>query len=51
MGAWLARLELRTALNRLATRLPELRLVPGDGEVEWRLGTTSRGPKRLMAVG
>ncbi|WP_431039260.1 cytochrome P450 [Streptomyces sp. P6-2-1] len=51
MGAWLARLELRTALHRLATRLPGLRLVPGDGGVEWRLGTRSRGPKRLMAVG
>ncbi|MET8557270.1 cytochrome P450 [Streptomyces sp. NPDC004959] len=51
MGAWLARLELRTALNRLATRLPGLRLVQGDGGVEWRLGTTSRGPKRLMARG
>jgi cytochrome P450 len=67
MGAWLARLELRTALHRLATRLPNLRLVPGDGagdetgsgaggeggevRVEWRLGKRSRMPMRLMAVG
>ncbi|MEV6162414.1 cytochrome P450 [Streptomyces sp. NPDC052052] len=49
MGAWLARLELHLSLHRLAARFPGLRLVrPADG-VEWRRGTTSRSPERIVA--
>ncbi|MFF8959571.1 cytochrome P450 [Streptomyces sp. NPDC014894] len=50
LGAWLARLELRLGLHRLAARFPGLRLAePADG-VQWRLGTTSRSPRRLTVT-
>ncbi|GLF94894.1 cytochrome P450 [Streptomyces yaizuensis] len=50
LGAWLARLELRLGLHRLAARFPTLRLAePAEG-VEWRLGSSSRSPRRLMVT-
>ncbi|MER5770873.1 cytochrome P450 [Streptomyces sp. NPDC001985] len=50
LGAWLARLELRLGLHRLAARFPGLRLDEPMGGVAWRLGTTSRSPKRLRVT-
>ncbi|MGW2840151.1 cytochrome P450 [Streptomyces sp. NPDC001493] len=47
LGAWLARTELQLALHRLAARFPELRLTEPASSVQWRLGSTSRGPVRL----
>jgi cytochrome P450 len=44
LGASLARLEGRIALQRLVTRFPGLAL---DGEVEWNGRINLRGPKRL----
>lgn len=44
LGQPLARLELATALNVLATRVPRLRLT---GRPRYRLGTLLRGPKSL----
>ncbi|MFI7104057.1 cytochrome P450 [Streptomyces sp. NPDC050161] len=49
-GTWLARLQLRLALNRLAARLPDLRLTLPLSAVEWRLGTTTRSPLSLPAA-
>ncbi|MFI1012545.1 cytochrome P450 [Streptomyces sp. NPDC020965] len=53
LGAWLARLELRLGLHRLAARFPGLR--PADPtefteSVTWRLGSTSRSPQRLLVT-
>ncbi|MFB8036948.1 cytochrome P450 [Streptomyces sp. NPDC056004] len=50
LGAWLARLELRLALHRLAARFPGLRLAQPLEAVEWHLGTTSRSPQRIAAT-
>ncbi|MEU0631890.1 cytochrome P450 [Streptomyces sp. NPDC005989] len=50
LGAWLARLELRLALHRLAARLPGLRLAQPPESVEWHLGTTSRSPQRIAVT-
>ncbi|MEO3975590.1 cytochrome P450 [Streptomyces sp. CAU 1734] len=50
LGAWLARLELRLGLHRLAARFPGLRLAEPAGGVEWRLATTSRSPRRLTVT-
>ncbi|WP_110085001.1 cytochrome P450 [Streptomyces sp. NRRL WC-3549] len=47
LGAWLARVELQTALHRLAARFPGLRLAEPVDAVTWRTGTTSRSPQRL----
>ncbi|MFE9248885.1 cytochrome P450 [Streptomyces sp. NPDC007088] len=48
LGAWLARLELQLALHRLAAEFPGLRLAQPPESVEWRLGSTSRSPVRLL---
>ncbi|ANW22194.1 cytochrome P450 (plasmid) [Streptomyces clavuligerus] len=50
LGAWLARLELRLALHRLAARFPGLRPAEPVDQVEWRLGSTSRGPQRFLVA-
>ncbi|MFI9625935.1 cytochrome P450 [Streptomyces sp. NPDC052042] len=47
LGAWLARLELRLSLHRLAARFPGLRLVRPADEIEWRRNSTSRSPRRI----
>ncbi|MFJ6573280.1 cytochrome P450 [Streptomyces sp. NPDC091292] len=50
LGAWLARLELQLALSRLAARFPGLRLTEPAEAVDWRLGSTSRSPVRLLVT-
>lgn len=50
LGAWLARTELQLALHRLAARLPGLRLAQPPDSVNWRVGTTSRSPERLLVT-
>jgi cytochrome P450 len=47
LGANLARLEGRVALELLATRLPTLRLDPDAGPVAWRPNAAFRGPAAL----
>jgi cytochrome P450 len=46
IGAQLARLEMRLALNALLERLPDLRLATG-GPVQWQPSLASRSPLRL----
>ncbi|MER6916928.1 cytochrome P450 [Streptomyces sp. NPDC000594] len=48
LGAWLARLELRLGLHRLAARFPELHAVEPPESVAWRLGSSSRSPQRYL---
>lgn len=50
LGAWLARVELQLALQRLAARFPGLRLAQPPDSVHWRVGTTSRSPERLLVT-
>ncbi|MFI1884792.1 cytochrome P450 [Streptomyces jumonjinensis] len=50
LGVWLAKLELRLGLHRLAARLPGLRLAEPMESVDWRIGTTSRSPRRLLVT-
>ncbi|MEU8516026.1 cytochrome P450 [Kitasatospora sp. NPDC048722] len=50
LGAWLARTEMRLALNRLATRLPGLRLAEPVGAIEWRRVFGTRSPRRLAVT-
>lgn len=50
LGAWLARMELRMALHRLAARLPGLRLAEPVAAIEWRRGSSTRSPRRLPVV-
>lgn len=47
LGAPLARLEARTALASLLTRLPDLRLAVDPGELRWRGGLIMRGLRTL----
>ncbi|MFG2907653.1 cytochrome P450 [Kitasatospora sp. NPDC048286] len=47
LGAWRVRLEMREALQRLATALPGLRLARPAEPVTWLLGRTTRSPERL----
>ncbi|MFI1094701.1 cytochrome P450 [Streptomyces sp. NPDC020917] len=47
LGAPLARLEARTALAALLTRLPDLRLAAEPGELRWRGGLIMRGLRTL----
>jgi cytochrome P450 len=47
LGAPLARLEARTALATLLTRLPDLRLAAGPDELRWRGGLIMRGLRTL----
>ncbi|GAA4629241.1 cytochrome P450 [Actinoallomurus vinaceus] len=47
VGAALARLELRIALERITTRLPGLRLAPGQ-EIGYRKSLVGRGLPRLL---
>jgi cytochrome P450 len=47
VGAALARLELRIALERITARLPGLRLVP-DQEIAYRKSLVGRGLPRLL---
>jgi cytochrome P450 len=47
LGAPLARLEARTALVALLTRLPDLRLAVDPGELRWRGGLIMRGLRTL----
>jgi cytochrome P450 len=47
LGAPLARLEARTALAALLTRLPDLRLAVDPGELRWRGGLIMRGLRTL----
>lgn len=51
LGAWLARLELQLALHRLAAAFPGLRLAQPPESVDWRVGSTSRSPVRLLVTG
>lgn len=48
LGAWLARLEIQLGLHRLASGFPGLHLAQPPDSVEWRLGSTSRSPVRLL---
>ncbi|GAA3724202.1 cytochrome P450 [Streptomyces tremellae] len=47
LGAPLARLEGRTALTSLLTRLPDLRLAADPAELRWRGGLIMRGLRTL----
>jgi cytochrome P450 len=47
LGAPLARLEARTALGALLTRLPDLRLAADPAELRWRGGLIMRGLRTL----
>ncbi|MFS0692220.1 cytochrome P450 family protein [Streptomyces nitrosporeus] len=47
LGAPLARLEGRTALATLLTRLPDLRLAVGTADLRWRGGLIMRGLRTL----
>jgi cytochrome P450 len=47
LGAPLARLEARTALAALLTRLPDLRLAADPAELRWRGGLIMRGLRTL----
>jgi len=47
LGAPLARLELQTMLERVAARLPGLRLVP-DQDLPYTPNTSFRALRRLM---
>jgi cytochrome P450 len=47
LGAPLARLEGRTALTSLLTRLPDLHLAGDPGELRWRGGLIMRGLRTL----
>jgi cytochrome P450 len=47
LGAPLARLEGRTALARLLTRLPDLRLAADPADLRWRGGLIMRGLRTL----
>jgi cytochrome P450 len=47
LGAPLARLELRVALEVLTSAAPGLRLAHGESGVEWKTGMLVRGPSRL----
>lgn len=47
LGAPLARLEARTALATLLTRLPDLRLATDPGDLRWRGGLIMRGLRTL----
>ncbi|MFF6958832.1 MULTISPECIES: cytochrome P450 [unclassified Streptomyces] len=47
LGAPLARLEARTALASLLTRLPDLRLAADPAELRWRGGLIMRGLRTL----
>lgn len=47
LGAPLARLEGQTALDRLLTRLPDLRLAAEPEELRWRGGLIMRGLRTL----
>ncbi|MEE1786262.1 cytochrome P450 [Streptomyces sp. SP17BM10] len=50
LGPWLARLEMRLALHRLATRLPGLRLAEPLEALEWRRVFSTRSPRRLTVT-
>jgi cytochrome P450 len=47
LGAPLARLEARTALGTLLTRLPDLRLAADPADLRWRGGLIMRGLRTL----
>jgi cytochrome P450 len=47
LGAPLARLEARTALRTLLTRLPDLRLAADPADLRWRGGLIMRGLRSL----
>ena len=50
LGASLARLQLRIALEALARRFPDLRLAPGPDTVAWHEGFITRGLNRLLVT-
>ncbi|MEV7025919.1 cytochrome P450 [Kitasatospora sp. NPDC093558] len=50
LGAWLARTEMRLALNRLARRLPGLALAEPVEAIEWRRVFGTRSPRRLTVT-
>ncbi|MEU1803553.1 cytochrome P450 [Streptomyces sp. NPDC019937] len=47
LGAPLARMELRIALRTLLERLPGLRFADAERDVEWKVGVSTRGVRRL----
>ncbi|WP_406640232.1 cytochrome P450 [Amycolatopsis sp. WGS_07] len=47
LGAPLARLELRVALEVLTSIAPGLRLARGEAGIDWKTGMLVRGPSRL----
>ena len=47
LGAALARMELRVALETLLTRLPGLRFAESEQDVAWKSGTGVHGPRHL----
>ncbi|HET6291277.1 MAG TPA: cytochrome P450 [Amycolatopsis sp.] len=51
LGAPLARLELRVALEVLTSVAPGLRLAHGRDTVDWKTGMLVRGPSRLTLTG
>ncbi|MER5641041.1 cytochrome P450 [Kitasatospora sp. NPDC002227] len=50
LGSWLARMQLRLALQGLAARLPGLRLAEPVAAIEWRRGSSTRSPKYLRVL-
>ncbi|MFI0774561.1 cytochrome P450 [Streptomyces sp. NPDC021212] len=47
LGAPLARMELQIALRTLLERLPGLRFADAERDVEWKVGVSTRGVRRL----
>ncbi|MEU3394128.1 cytochrome P450 [Streptomyces albidoflavus] len=47
LGAQLARMELRVAIDALLTRFPGIRLAVAPEDVVWKTGGLFRGPKQL----
>ncbi|MFF8611006.1 cytochrome P450 [Streptomyces sp. NPDC015346] len=50
LGAPLVRLLMQLSLHRLAARLPDLHLAEPVEAIEWRLGSTTRSPRRLLVA-
>jgi cytochrome P450 len=50
LGAPLARMELQVAVDTLLRRLPGLRVVDEDADIDWKSGLSTRGPERMMVA-
>jgi cytochrome P450 len=51
LGAALARLELRAALQTLSDRIPEMQLVEAPEDVPWNRNSIMPGPKAVLVSG